>query len=153
MSTLAGAFNGLIAYAIAKNLDGANGWRAWRWIFLIEGVAPIAFSFVVLALLPSSPETVRFGFTAAEKEELIRRARRTHNTSESKIDIKQIPKVFLSMHFWLFLIIGCANHFCLSALSNFLPDIILVSYIHCFLIAEILSCFSKQISPADISSL
>lgn len=37
MFALAGAFNGLLAYAIVKNLDGARGWRAWRWIFVIEG--------------------------------------------------------------------------------------------------------------------
>jgi hypothetical protein len=37
MSAVAGAFNGIIAYGIAKHLDGANGWAPWRWLFLIEG--------------------------------------------------------------------------------------------------------------------
>ena len=35
-SALAGAFNGLVSYAIETNLDGVNGWPAWKWIFLIE---------------------------------------------------------------------------------------------------------------------
>lgn len=30
-STLAGALNGLIAFAIEDSLDGKNGWEAWRW--------------------------------------------------------------------------------------------------------------------------
>lgn len=30
-STLAGALNGLIAFSIEENLDGKNGWEAWRW--------------------------------------------------------------------------------------------------------------------------
>ncbi|KAJ5414610.1 hypothetical protein N7509_001237 [Penicillium cosmopolitanum] len=67
MSTLAGAFNGLIAYGIDKDMDGTRGWRAWRWIFLIEGLMPCVAAFFVLFLLPNSPETLRFGFTAEEK--------------------------------------------------------------------------------------
>lgn len=39
MSAIAGAFNGIIAYGIGKNLDGARGWAPWRWLFLIEGAS------------------------------------------------------------------------------------------------------------------
>ncbi|KAI0169101.1 putative pantothenate transporter [Hypoxylon sp. FL1284] len=124
MSTLAGAFNGLIAYAIAKNLDGKNGWRAWRWIFLIEGIAPVAFSFVVLALLPSHPSQVRWGFSAEEKEHIMRRSARAHNTSEARLRPSHIFRIMLDLHFWLFILMSCASSFCLSSLSNFLPDII-----------------------------
>ncbi len=36
-SAVAGAFNGIIGYAITKNMNGALGYAAWQWIFLIEG--------------------------------------------------------------------------------------------------------------------
>ena len=36
-TALAGAFNGIIAHQIQVNLDGKNGWHAWRWIFFIVG--------------------------------------------------------------------------------------------------------------------
>ncbi|KAI1101042.1 putative pantothenate transporter [Jackrogersella minutella] len=124
MSTIAGAFNGLIAYAIVKNLDGANGWRAWRWIFLIEGVVPIGFAFVVLLFLPSSPQAVTWGFNEEEKRHLIQRSARAHNTSEPTVQLKQIWKVLLDLHFWLFILVSCAGSFCQSSLSNFLPDLI-----------------------------
>ena len=132
MSTLAGAFNGLIAFAITKDLDGAGGWRAWRWIFLIEGIIPCAFAFVVLVLLPASPSTLRFGFSREEKELAIRRSRQAHNTAEARLEIKKIPLVLLSPHFWLFVIIGCGGHFCTSSFSNFLPAILNVWIVHLF---------------------
>lgn len=87
-SALAGAFNGIIGHQIQVNYDGKNGWRAWRWIFLIEGVVPIGWGFVVAALLPKTPETVRGIFTAPEKEVIILRSRSSHNTGSSKIKIK-----------------------------------------------------------------
>ncbi|KAF4762116.1 hypothetical protein N7455_001423 [Penicillium solitum] len=124
MSTLAGAFNGLIAYGITKDLDGANGWRAWRWIFLIEGIMPCAFAFIVLFFLPASPEALKFGFSPEEKAQVVRRARNAHNTSEAKLQIKRIPLVLLSLHFWLLLAIACCGHFCVGSMSNFLPAII-----------------------------
>ncbi|KAI0383994.1 putative pantothenate transporter [Hypomontagnella monticulosa] len=125
MSTIAGAFNGLIAYAIVMNLDGANGWRAWRWIFLIEGIVPIAFAFIVLFFLPSSPQGLTWGFTEEEKRHIVKRSERAHNTTEEpKIQFKQIWAVMLDIHFWLFMLVSCGASFCQSSLSNFLPDII-----------------------------
>lgn len=124
MSSLAGAFNGLIAYGIAKDLDGVNGWRAWRWIFLIEGIMPCAFAFVVLFLLPASPETLKLGFSEEEKALVVRRARNAHNTSEARLQVRKIPLILLSVHFWLLLGIACCGHFCVGSMSNFLPAII-----------------------------
>lgn len=126
MSTLAGAFNGLIAYGIDKDMDGLRGWRAWRWIFLIEGVMPCVAAIFVLFLLPASPEKLRFGFTPEEKALAVRRSRRAHNTSEARLEIKKIPLVLMSLHFWLLLGIACCGHFCVGSMSNFLPAIIQV---------------------------
>ncbi|CAK7224657.1 hypothetical protein SBRCBS47491_005624 [Sporothrix bragantina] len=123
-STIAGAFNGLIAYGIAKNLNGAHGWLAWRWIFLIEGILPIAFAFMVLVLLPPSPYHIRFGFTEEEKAHVIARSASAHNVAEYKLQWLRVPHVLLSPHFWLLTVISSAGHFCVSSLSNFLPSII-----------------------------
>lgn len=128
-STLAGAFNGLLSYGISKNLDGKNGWRAWKWIFLIEGVLPIGFAFVVLFLLPASPSEVRYGFTETEKEELVQRSERAHNSAEARLQPKKILKLLMSIHFWLFTILYCVSLFTISSLSNFLPALVRVSHL------------------------
>ena len=39
-ATLAGAFGGLIAYAILR-LDGESGVNGWQWIFILEGSATL----------------------------------------------------------------------------------------------------------------
>ncbi len=56
-SLLSGAFSGLISAGITKNLDGARGLRAWRWLFIIEGVITIAIAFVAYLWLPNFPRT------------------------------------------------------------------------------------------------
>ncbi|KAI1328016.1 putative pantothenate transporter [Xylariaceae sp. FL0255] len=123
-STLAGAFNGLIAYAVELDLDGTRGWRAWRWLFLIEGVLPIAFSFIVLVFLPDSPETVRFGFSSTEKKRLVERARIANNSGVERLEMKKIPLVLLDLRFWLYALIAAGGHFCLESFSSFLPSLI-----------------------------
>ncbi|KAL4800866.1 major facilitator superfamily domain-containing protein [Aspergillus venezuelensis] len=53
-NTAAGAFGGVIAYGVG-NLDGNMGWRAWRWLFLIEGVITVFAGVCCLVLLPRFP--------------------------------------------------------------------------------------------------
>ena len=84
VSSLAGAFNGLLSYGISRNLAGQNGWDSWQWIFLVEGAIPIGFAFVVFLCLPSVPEESRW-FSERERAVLVERARRIHNTEGMRI--------------------------------------------------------------------
>ncbi|CZT13753.1 uncharacterized protein RAG0_17250 [Rhynchosporium agropyri] len=124
MATLAGAFNGIIAYAITKDLNGVRGWLAWRWIFLIEGVLPIGTSIFVWLLLPASPKEARIGFSEADKNLAVARSQAAHNNLEEKLNLKQIHKPLLSLKFWGFMIISCCAHFATGSFSNFLPLIV-----------------------------
>lgn len=56
-SLLSGAFSGLISAGITNNMDGLRGLRAWRWLFLIEGVVTVAVAFVAYFILPNFPRT------------------------------------------------------------------------------------------------
>jgi MFS family permease len=123
-AALAGAFNGIIGHQIQVNLDGKNGWRAWRWIFLIEGVVPIGWGFVVAAFLPSTPETVRGIFSPSEKDIIIRRSRSSHNTGDSKIRPKAMLEVLANPVFWALTLMNCCIHITTASLSNFLPPIL-----------------------------
>ncbi|KAJ5711277.1 MFS transporter [Penicillium malachiteum] len=48
---------GLLAYAIS-NMGGLRGIAGWRWIFILEGIVPTLFGFLLPFLLPDSPEKV-----------------------------------------------------------------------------------------------
>jgi MFS family permease len=70
-ASLAGAFSGLLAYGIEK-LDGRSGLAGWQWIFLIEGLIPVALALFIWKILPDSPETAKF-LTQPERDLLVSR--------------------------------------------------------------------------------
>jgi MFS family permease len=59
-SMISGAFSGLISAGIVNGLDHARGWRAWRWLFLIEGVITVFVALVCAWILPDFPRTTRW---------------------------------------------------------------------------------------------
>ncbi|KAF2008009.1 MFS general substrate transporter [Amniculicola lignicola CBS 123094] len=70
-ASLSGAFSGLLAYGI-QQLDGRSGLAGWQWIFLIEGLVPIALSLIIWKILPDSPESASF-LSQEERDFLVRR--------------------------------------------------------------------------------
>ncbi|KAF9576757.1 hypothetical protein EC968_005530 [Mortierella alpina] len=71
MSTVAGAFGGLVAYAISY-LHDVGGLRAWQWIFLLEGLFTVLCCIIVYLILPDFPETSTF-LSPTEKDLNIKR--------------------------------------------------------------------------------
>ncbi|KAI0971239.1 MFS general substrate transporter [Xylaria arbuscula] len=68
--TFAGAFGGLLAYAIAE-LDGYFNIRAWRWIFIIEGAATTFIALIAVFLIADWPDQARF--LSPEEKALLKR--------------------------------------------------------------------------------
>ncbi|ROW10923.1 hypothetical protein VMCG_01018 [Cytospora schulzeri] len=58
-TSLAGAFGGLLAYAIA-HLSGRYGYAGWRWIFIIEGAFTAFVGAVAPLVVVDWPEQCRF---------------------------------------------------------------------------------------------
>ncbi|KAK7207086.1 major facilitator superfamily domain-containing protein [Myxozyma melibiosi] len=128
VSALASSFNGLIAYGIEKGLSYSGGHYAWQWIFIIEGILPVGFSFFVAFMLPDIPTRPTFFskrlFKKEELEYAIKRGRATHNADDAKIRVKQIFITLLRPHFWLLTICYSVTHFSTSSVQNFLPSLI-----------------------------
>ncbi|KAK6379530.1 hypothetical protein LTS17_006448 [Exophiala oligosperma] len=70
-SIIAGAFSGLLAYAIA-HMAGIAGYGGWRWIFILEGIFTFVVAVISYWIIPDWPETAKF-LKSDERELLIRR--------------------------------------------------------------------------------
>lgn len=92
-SIVAGAFSGLLAYAIA-HMSGIGGYRGWRWIFIIEGIATVGIAIASYWLVPDWPETAKF-YSEEERAYWIRRlALDNEDTSMSHWDKRTARRVF-----------------------------------------------------------
>ncbi|KAK9446186.1 retrograde regulation protein 2 [Metarhizium brunneum] len=69
-TVVAGAFGGLLAFAIGK-LGGREGFRAWRWIFIIEGAITALLAIVASFTIIDWPEQTKY--LNKEEKELLRR--------------------------------------------------------------------------------
>lgn len=58
-ASMAGAFSGLLAYAIAK-MDGVAGYAGWRWIFILEGILTVVVAVIAFFALYDFPDTASF---------------------------------------------------------------------------------------------
>jgi MFS family permease len=103
-ASLSGAFSGLLAFAIEK-MDGIGGRAGWQWIFILEGLAPIAVSFSLYFLLPDKPETARF-LTKSEREFVVNRialytgSGHGRTTNADKIGLSYIKAAFSEWKIW-----------------------------------------------------
>ncbi|KAF6810785.1 allantoate permease [Colletotrichum sojae] len=59
-NALANMFGGLLGAAILGGLEGDLGIAGWRWLFIIEGVAAIAFALIAMWILPDYPHTTKW---------------------------------------------------------------------------------------------
>ncbi|KAK7413370.1 hypothetical protein QQX98_007747 [Neonectria punicea] len=122
-TAIAGAFGGLLAYALLK-MDGIGGYGGWRWVYIIEGIFSMAVAPVIWFGLPNDPSNAYF-LTEEEKRMMkireIQRAQYMGNEDfswdEVKIALKD-PKLYLSG------LIQFCQDILLYGFSTFLPSII-----------------------------
>lgn len=78
---LSGAFGGLLAAGIVQGLEGANGIRGWRWLFIVEGAATVGFAFIAMFFLLDFPATSHLLTERERKIAIARLATENVNTT------------------------------------------------------------------------
>ncbi|KAF2827419.1 MFS general substrate transporter [Ophiobolus disseminans] len=92
-SIIAGAFGGLLAFALAK-MDGIAGYGGWRWIFIIEGVVTVALGLVTKFWVTDWPETASF-LNDQERALLLARLRAdTGDAVMNRLDKRAAKRIF-----------------------------------------------------------
>jgi ACS family tartrate transporter-like MFS transporter len=92
-------------------LSGKLGLAGWQWLFLVEGLPPVLFSFVILKLLPDGPDNAKW-LTAEERSwlqcQLALDSKQAHLGHEAGV-----LKALLSIKVWMiglffFCVLSCA---------------------------------------------
>lgn len=107
-SALAGVLGGPLAGTIMTQLNGANGWAGWQWVFLLEGIPSVIAGIVTLFYMTDKPVKANW-LTDKEKNLILadlERDRATLGPREHKI-LKSLrdPRVwqFIAIYFCIIL--------------------------------------------------
>ncbi|KAF2968781.1 hypothetical protein GQX73_g4834 [Xylaria multiplex] len=131
--SIAGAFSGLLAFAIAK-LDGLGGLEGWRWIFILEGLATVVVAIAAFFLLYDFPETATF-LTEEERAFVIFRLKyqgQSEDKDEGSVQVAQADEfewkyvwaAFKDWQIWVNIFVYWGIVCPLYGISLFLPSII-----------------------------
>ncbi|EXJ82797.1 hypothetical protein A1O3_06612 [Capronia epimyces CBS 606.96] len=107
LQNCSGIIGSLLVYGVSY-LDGRCGMSAWRWVFLIEGVATIAFGIVVYFLWPDYPKSKTSARWLSEREQDFIEARLSENaprTAEPAFSWQEVRQSLTDPMTWLFT--GC----------------------------------------------
>lgn len=97
-ASLAGAFSGLLAFALDK-MEGIGGLDGWRWIFIIEGLITVAIGIILPFIMLESPEKARF-FTEEERAYYVTRLARDYNTGGKDAEKFQWKYLWQALKDW-----------------------------------------------------
>ncbi|OJD38568.1 retrograde regulation protein 2 [Diplodia corticola] len=129
-ASLAGAFSGLLAYAI-QNMDGICGLRGWRWIFILEGIATVGVGAGCFALLPDGPAEAAAFLSVRERRFLVRRLRMDAGTRTGRVETADAfswPAVRAALgewKIWCAVVVYWGNSISLYGFTYSAPSVIL----------------------------
>ncbi|KAF9232436.1 MFS general substrate transporter [Melanogaster broomeanus] len=112
-ATLAGAFSGLLAFAI-NFMSGDGGFQGWSWIFIIEGLATIVVGFIAFFVMVDYPSTATF-LTAEEREFVIHRQRSLRSR------ITWVRAAFTDWQVWALSVVQISAMVPVYGITYFLP--------------------------------
>ncbi|KAL1918496.1 uncharacterized protein VTP21DRAFT_3156 [Calcarisporiella thermophila] len=123
--TFAGAFGGFIAYGIQTTLEGRHGYRAWQWIFIIEGVMSLGIALIAFFTFPSFPSTAPF-LTPEERELAVKRLKIADSLYRAQDEFRSyhIRYALFDLKTWIYSFMFLFHAIPLYAISYFLPTII-----------------------------
>ncbi|KAI1459143.1 MFS general substrate transporter [Annulohypoxylon moriforme] len=132
-ASIAGAFSGLLAFAIAK-MDGVGNLEGWRWIFILEGLLTIVIASIEFFVLHDFPVTASF-LTPKEREFIMFRLKyqgqyqgtelgQIRVPQAEEFDWKYVRDAFKDWQIWVNIFVYWGIVCPLYGISLFLPTII-----------------------------
>jgi MFS family permease len=112
-----------VSGAIMQFMDGANGWRGWQWLFLLEGIPSVIIGFLVFVLLPNGPRSASW-LTKDEQDLVLKRIEEDHAGKKDLGQKHSFRDAFADIRVhWLALVYFCGV-VCFYAVTFWLPTIV-----------------------------
>ncbi|KAI5123157.1 hypothetical protein M0805_000860 [Coniferiporia weirii] len=122
-AALAGAFGGILAYAIGL-MDGVGGRRGWEWIFILEGILTVVISLLGFFIVPTWSYKAKF-LTEPERARLLARLAADSDAGKHEVfDWEQVRQAVTDRLVWAYAFLFHGYAFVLYSLSLFMPTII-----------------------------
>ncbi|PPQ84437.1 hypothetical protein CVT24_009821 [Panaeolus cyanescens] len=122
-AALAGAFGGILAYAIGK-MHGVAGRTGWEWIFILEGILTVVIALLAYFVVPTWSHKAKF-LTPSEKERLFKRLNADSDAALiEKFEWVYVRQALTDHLVWGYAFLFHGFAFVLYSLSLFLPTII-----------------------------
>ncbi|OSC99289.1 MFS general substrate transporter [Trametes coccinea BRFM310] len=120
-ATFAGAFSGLLAFAISF-MSGKAGLLGWSWIFIIEGLITIVVAIVAFFVLVDFPHTATF-LTPAERAYVVHRKKYDNSSvgEEEHFEMKHLWETLLDWKVIVSALINMAVITPVYGITLFLP--------------------------------
>lgn len=89
----------LLAYLI-NNMDGVNGYRSWRWIFILEGILTAIVALIGYFFMHSFPEDSTF-LSGEDKAYILNRLQEDAGKANSNnLSFEMVFSVFKDWQIW-----------------------------------------------------
>ncbi|KAI0922612.1 hypothetical protein AcW1_002787 [Taiwanofungus camphoratus] len=123
-ATIAGAFSGLLAFAISF-MSGTSGLLGWSWIFILEGIATAVVGAIAFFVLVDFPNTAKF-LTPEERAYVIWKKKYDNSSvgEEEHFEPRHLWAAFSDWQVWLQIVVYFSIITPLYGISLFLPSII-----------------------------
>jgi MFS family permease len=127
-ATISGAFSGLIAYGVQKDLtEKVTGLEPWRLLFIIEGSAAMFVGILTMIVLPRFADKMgkrKNWLLSATDVDLANERARGYNTIGAKVDVRQIWTALQDPKSWLFACINAGVALGIASVGSFLPTFV-----------------------------
>jgi hypothetical protein len=108
-------------------MDGTHGLRAWRWVFILEGIITVIIAFAAFFVLPNFPRTTTW-LTEEEGQLAVYRLQEDVGeddwvSAESQSFFNGLKLALLDIKTWVFTIMLLAN-VSSASVTNFFPTVV-----------------------------
>ena len=112
-----------VSGAIMQYMDGANGWRGWQWLFLLEGIPSVIVGVLVFVFLPNGPKQAKW-LTPEQQELIVQRMKEDDAGKEDLVKRHSFLDAFKDGRVWALAVVYFCGVVCFYAVNFWMPTII-----------------------------